>query len=154
MQFTSALQQLKSNYDLHAAVFGDIDLQAHRDWEEKVCSSAGLKAVLPLWQQDREALVIQMLNSGIKTMIVSCNETMGDSFLGKILDVQLVQELKSIDIDVCGENGEFHTLVLDCPLFTQPLNVEVKNPRARCTPSATIWRSVSGSSGCQLRLPQ
>ncbi len=128
MQFTSALQQLKSNYDLHAAVFGDIDLQAHRDWEEKVCSSAGLKAVLPLWQQDREALVIQMLNSGIKTIIVSCNETMGDSFLGKILDEQLVQELKSIDIDVCGENGEFHTLVLDCPLFTQPLNVEVKNP--------------------------
>lgn len=125
MQFTLALQQLKSNYDLHAAVFGDIDLQAHRDWEEKVCSNAGLKAVLPLWQQDREDLVIQMLNSGIKTMIVSCNETMGESFLGKILDEQLVQELKSIDIDVCGENGEFHTLVLDCPLFTQPLNIEV-----------------------------
>lgn len=123
--FTSSLQQLKQEYDLHAAVFGDIDLQAHRDWEEKVCSNAGLQAILPLWQQDREALVMQMLNSGIKTMIVSCNEKMGESFLGRILDETLVQELKAMNIDVCGENGEFHTLVLDCPLFTQPLNVEI-----------------------------
>ncbi len=124
--FTEALKELKSQYDLQAAVFGDIDLQAHRDWEEKVCNNAGLEAVLPIWQQDREALVMQMLNSGIKTMIVSCNETMGEAFLGRILDEQLVQELKAIDIDVCGENGEFHTLVLDCALFSQPINVEVK----------------------------
>jgi uncharacterized protein (TIGR00290 family) len=124
--FTSALKQLKAEYDLQAAVFGDIDLQAHRDWEEKVCSNAGLEAVLPIWQQDREDLVMQMLHSGIRTMIVSCNEKMGETFLGKILDEQLVQELKAIDIDVCGENGEFHTLVLDCPLFSQPINVEVR----------------------------
>ena len=123
--FTSSLQQLKDKYDLQAAVFGDIDLQAHRDWEEKVCNNAGLKAILPLWQQDREALVMQMLNSGIKTMIVSCNEVMGESFLGKILDEDLIEQLKAIDVDVCGENGEFHTLVLDCALFTHPLNIGI-----------------------------
>lgn len=125
--FTSALKQLKAEYELQAAVFGDIDLQAHRDWEEKVCSIAGLEAVLPIWQQDREQLVMQMLNSGIRTMIVSCNDKMGEAFLGRILDEHLVQELKAIDIDVCGENGEFHTLVLDCPLFSQPINVEVQS---------------------------
>src|SRR3954466_7365272 len=95
--FTSALQQLKTEYDLQAAVFGDIDLQPHRDWEEKVCRNAGLEATLPLWQQDREELVMQMLNSGIKTVIISCNEKMGEIFLGRVLDEQLVQELKAID---------------------------------------------------------
>lgn len=124
--FTTALQQLKEQYHLQAAVFGDIDLQPHRDWEEKVCSNAGLEAILPLWQQDRESLVMQMLNSGIETMIVSCNEKMGDAFLGKILDQPLIEQLKAIDVDVCGENGEFHTLVLNCPLFSQAIHIEVK----------------------------
>ncbi len=125
VNFTSSLKLLKDKYNIQSAVFGDIDLQAHRDWEEKVCTNADLKAILPLWQQDREQLVLQMLNSGIKTIIVSCNEKMGDTFLGKVLDEKLIAELKAIDIDVCGENGEFHTLVVDCPLFAKPIKVEI-----------------------------
>jgi len=126
MHFTNALRTLKATYNLSHAVFGDIDLQPHRDWEEKVCSNAGLEAVLPLWQQDREMLVMQMLEAGIRTMIISCNDTMGEYFLGKILDTTVVVELKALNIDVCGENGEFHTLVLDCPLFNNPLSVAIK----------------------------
>jgi len=63
--FVEALTKLKEHYNLSHAVFGDIDLQAHRDWEEKVCATAGLEAYLPLWQQNRKELVIQMINSGI-----------------------------------------------------------------------------------------
>ena len=51
-KFTATLSQLKTSYNLQYAVFGDIDLQPHRDWEEKVCHNAGLTAILPLWQQD------------------------------------------------------------------------------------------------------
>lgn len=124
--FSSALKQLKSNYHVTHAVFGDIDLQAHRDWEEKVCTGAGLVALLPLWQQDRRSLVEEMLASGIQTMIVSCNEVMGPSFIGKTLTPSLINELEALGVDACGENGEFHTLVYDCPLFKEPLHVEVK----------------------------
>ena len=123
--FTEALQLLKETYDLTYAIFGDIDLQAHRDWEEKVCAAAGLQAVLPLCQQDRKALVLEMLQSGMKTMIVSCNETMGERFLGKLLTYELVEELEQSGIDPCGENGEFHTLVTDCKLFQKPMPVRV-----------------------------
>ncbi len=123
--FTAALTHLKEKYQLTYAVFGDIDLQAHRDWEEKVCAVAGLQAFLPLWQQNRRSLVMQMLNSGIETMIVSCNETMGERFLGKIITEELVTELESLGVDACGENGEFHTLVLNCPLFKHKISVEV-----------------------------
>jgi diphthine-ammonia ligase len=121
--FTNALQQVKEKYQLTHAVFGDIDLQPHRDWEEKVCTHAGLAAVLPLWQQDRKQLVIQMLEAGIETMIVSCNEVMGERFIGQIITPGLVDELESMSVDACGENGEFHTLVLDCPLFAERINV-------------------------------
>jgi uncharacterized protein (TIGR00290 family) len=108
------------------AIFGDIDLQAHRDWEEKVCSNTGLQAVLPLWQQDRKTLVQEMLASGIQTIIVSCNETMGERFLGKQLTTELVDELEAMGVDPCGENGEFHTLVTDCPLFQKPMVVHIR----------------------------
>lgn len=125
-QFSAALQQLKTTYAVTHAVFGDIDLQAHRDWEEKVCATAELTAVLPLWQQDRRSLVMQMLTSGIQTMIVSCNTIMGASFIGKTLTPALIDELEALGVDACGENGEFHTLVYDCPLFKHPLKIEVK----------------------------
>ncbi|MFM2326052.1 MAG: hypothetical protein RIR31_254 [Bacteroidota bacterium] len=125
VKFTATLQQLKQDHNLNYAVFGDIDLQPHRDWEEKVCSHAGLTAVLPLWQQNRELLVMQMLDAGIKTIIVSCNEVLGPDFLGRMIDKQCVTDLKNAGVDVCGENGEFHTLVLDCPIFTAPIDVAV-----------------------------
>ena len=124
-KFTGALTQLKEQYKLSHAVFGDIDLQAHRDWEEKVCANASLTACLPLWQQNRKELVLQMLNSGIETMIVSCNSVMGERFLGKKISVALIDELEVLGVDACGENGEFHTLVLNCPLFSKPVSVDV-----------------------------
>lgn len=122
-RFIAVLQQLVEIYEVKAAVFGDIDLQPHRDWEEKVCAAAGIEAVLPLWQQPRHKLVMEMLQSGIKTMIVSCNTHLGPDFLGRMLDEDLVKELEAKGVDVCGENGEFHTLVLDCPLFKHPVSV-------------------------------
>jgi len=125
--FTTALSTLKEQYQLSHAVFGDIDLQPHRDWEEKVCNNAGLSAVLPLWKQERKQLVMQMLEAGIETMIVSCNEVMGERFLGQIITPSIVDELEAMGIDACGENGEYHTLVLDCPLFNKRINISVKN---------------------------
>jgi len=68
-----------------------------------------------------------MLESGIETMIVSCNEVMGEKFIGRTIDPRLVDELESLGVDPCGENGEYHTLVLDCPLFSERLNASVSN---------------------------
>lgn len=124
-KFTAALTSLKQQYNLAHAVFGDIDLQPHRDWEEKVCANAGLTAVLPLWQQDRKQLVIQMLDAGIETIIISCNETMGENYLGRLITPALVEELESMGIDACGENGEYHTLVTNCPLFSKKLEIRI-----------------------------
>ncbi len=122
-QFIAALQQLKAQHNIKACVFGDIDLEPHREWEEKVCAAAGIEAILPLWQQSRRELVLQMLTAGIETMIVSCNTTLGERFLGRVMNLQLLQELEAEGVDVCGENGEFHTLVVNCPLFRQPLTL-------------------------------
>jgi uncharacterized protein (TIGR00290 family) len=121
--FISALSQLKAAYQVDGMIFGDIDLHEHRVWEEKVCAHAGLKAILPIWQRPHRELLIEMLASGIVSVIVSCNSTMGEEYLGKQLDENLMPELEAMGIDVCGENGEFHTVVLNCPLFSQPVKL-------------------------------
>jgi uncharacterized protein (TIGR00290 family) len=121
--FTTTLQHIKNAYGVATMVFGDIDLQAHRDWEEMVCTKADLNASLPLWKRDRKQLVYEILNAGIETMIVSCNTVLGENFLGRIMNESLISELESKGVDVCGENGEFHTLVLNCPLFKNRIDL-------------------------------
>ena len=121
--FTNTLLSIKAQYEVNTMVFGDIDLQAHRDWEEKVCSTAGLKALLPLWQKDRNRLLHEMLAAGVETMIVSCNATLGESFLGRTITEALIPEFEVRGVDVCGENGEFHTLVVNCQLFEKKLQL-------------------------------
>lgn len=121
--YISTLLDIKEKYQIEGVVFGDIDLEPHRAWEEKVCNAANLKAFLPLWQQDRVDLVFQMIDAGIETMIVSCNLEMGESYLGQIVTKELALELQENGIDPCGENGEYHTLVVNCPLFKEQIQL-------------------------------
>ncbi|WP_299314560.1 diphthine--ammonia ligase [uncultured Aquimarina sp.] len=119
------LKSLTATFNLKSAVFGDIDIQSHRDWEEKVSMAAGIKAMLPIWQQPRKQLVLDMIDYGIEAIIVSCNKTLGPDFLGRIIDQELIKDLEALDVDACGENGEYHTLVINAPLFAQRLNIQV-----------------------------
>ncbi|ULQ56734.1 diphthine--ammonia ligase [Flavihumibacter rivuli] len=128
--FVDALKEAKESFGAEKVVFGDIDLQEHRDWEEMVCAAAGLNAMLPLWQKDRLLLVRQMLAGGIQTIIVSCNEQMGSPYLGKVLDLALVEELAAQGVDPCGENGEFHTMVIDTPIFKNRIGFSAGAPVA------------------------
>ena len=105
------------------AVFGDIDLQGHRDWEEKVCAAVGIQALLPLWQEDRLVLVRQMLAAGMRCVITSCQASLGEGFIGRELDEEVIADLIVHGVCPCGENGEFHTVVTDCPLFESPLEL-------------------------------
>lgn len=121
--FIETLHELKSQYQINTAVFGDIDLQEHRDWEERVCKATGLEAVLPLWKQDRKNLVLKMIDLGVEAYIVSCNEKMGQKFLREKISVGLIKKLEMIDIDACGENGEYHTLVVNAPIFRKRIDI-------------------------------
>ncbi|MEC3908378.1 diphthine--ammonia ligase [Tamlana sp. 2201CG12-4] len=121
------LNHLTGQYPITHAVFGDIDIESHRVWEEKVSHAANLEAVLPLWQGNRRQLVLEMIDAGIEAIIVSCNSDLGPDFLGKTINVELVEILENMGIDACGENGEFHTLVVNAPFFKNRVQVEIKN---------------------------
>jgi len=122
--FIDVLAEVKA-CDVEAGIFGDIDLQAHRDWVERVCDEAGIRAMLPLWNEPRLDMVRECIDAGIDCRIVSCKaELMGQEYLGKSLTHELATSLESAGIDACGENGEFHTVVVDGPMFNMPLELE------------------------------
>ncbi|MCF8000533.1 MAG: diphthine--ammonia ligase [Halanaerobiales bacterium] len=121
--FIGALKDLHKE-GIGTGVFGDIDLEGHREWEEKVCKAANMEAYLPLWQIKREELLNEFIEEGFKTMIIVVNEEyLDEKYLGKIIDKELIKEFNEIGIDPSGENGEYHTVVLDGPIFNKKLEV-------------------------------
>lgn len=119
--FIDVLHRLKMQH-VSAGVFGDIDIDRHRLWEQKVCEAAQLQAYLPLWKSEREMLLQEFLDLGFSAMIVAANAgALGPEFLGRTLDRELIARFAAQGIDPSGENGEYHTVVTDGPLFARPL---------------------------------
>jgi len=121
--FIDTLKELREE-GVTMGVFGDIDLDDHREWEEKVCHAAGMEAHLPIWKTPRRALIEDFLGAGFMAIIVACNdEKMGHDYLGKPLSIDLIGEFEEMGIDSAGEEGEYHTVVVDGPIFNSPVRV-------------------------------
>ena len=127
-EFKAAVTELRGK-DIDNMVFGDIYLLEHESWIERVCGDLKIKALEPLWNQDTEKIIDEFLGLGFKTIIISCKaDIMGKEFLGRVVDKRLVAELKKMGICPCGEKGEFHTLVIDGPIFKKPINIVKSEP--------------------------
>ncbi len=105
-----------------ACVFGDIDLEDHLAWCQQRCDAVGLERIHPLWHRDRERNTREVISLGYQA-IIKCvrNQDLPQSFLGRMLDEALLQEMLRRGVDVCGETGEYHTLVVGGPLFHRPV---------------------------------
>lgn len=125
--FKAALAELKLK-GVTGLVTGDIHLQDHKDWIDRVCGEVGIKAVLPLWQMDTFQLLTDFIGAGFKAIVVSIKtEIFGKEWLGRQVDSKLAAELyqlaKRLNIDPSGEAGEFHTFVYDGPPFKKSIKI-------------------------------
>ncbi len=119
--FSKVISELKDD-GATACVFGDIDIQEHKDWWLKICDDVGIEGLWPLWNEDREALVREFVDEGFKAKIKVVNTNFLDaSYLSRILDNNLIDEIKNKGVDPSGEGGEFHTFVYDGPLFKKKI---------------------------------
>lgn len=121
--FKAALKKLKLK-GVTGLITGDIYLQPHKDWIDRVCGEAGMEAVLPLWGMDTSQLLTDFIDAGFKATVVSVKtEILGREWLGRQADGKLAAELRQLNVDPCGEAGEFHTFVYDGPLFRKPIKI-------------------------------
>lgn len=122
-EFEKVLRELKGT-GIDVCVFGDIDIDDHKKWGEDRCIEAGMESSFPLWQEDREKLTNEFLESGFTAVIKKVNlDFLGDEFLGEKLSRELIEKIKNKGADPCGENGEYHTVVIDGPIFKNKIEM-------------------------------
>lgn len=123
--FKKVVYELKLK-GINAGIFGDIDLQEHRDWVEKVCHNLNIKPLIPLWKEEREKLIKEFIDSGFKAIVVAINKKyLGKELLKREIDENFINDLKNLGVDLSGENGEYHTFVYDGPIFKHKVKFEI-----------------------------
>jgi uncharacterized protein (TIGR00290 family) len=101
-------------------VFGDIDLEEHYVWIERVMNGHGLRMFMPLWLERRDSLVREFVDKGYRAIIISIKKgAIGESYLGRELDMAAIADMERDGLDPSGEGGEFHTFVFDGPCFSK-----------------------------------
>ncbi|WP_394664815.1 diphthine--ammonia ligase [uncultured Chryseobacterium sp.] len=121
---SKTMNDLKSQGITHS-VFGDIFLEDLKKYREDQLRSIGMEGVFPLWKINTTDLIREFLDLGFKTIVTCVNESYLDkSFAGRIIDEDFIKDLPE-NVDVCGENGEFHTFTFNGPIFKNPVEFEI-----------------------------
>ncbi|MFC1952920.1 diphthine--ammonia ligase [Chloroflexota bacterium] len=124
-EFKEALQAYKKE-GIHTGIFGDMDLEEHRKWVERVCSECDVVPLLPLWGENQETVLREFINAGFIAVVVAAKaELLGEEWLGRTINLGFMADLakSNRDITLCGEKGEYHTFVIDGPLFKEKINI-------------------------------
>ncbi|EKP0278730.1 adenine nucleotide alpha hydrolase [Aeromonas bestiarum] len=110
---------------IHQMAFGDLFLEDVRAYREKQLLGTGIEPLFPLWGSDTAKLAQQMMAAGLRARISTLDPKKLDASLGgHEFDPALLAALPA-GVDPCGENGEFHTLAWDGPMFLRPLTIRV-----------------------------
>ena len=119
--FGAALDAVAADGVTHV-VFGDILFPEHRQWAEEMCAPRGLIAVEPLFGSATRELFVEWVASGGEAVIVTTRaEKLDATWLGRTLAIDMLPDFERLDVDPCGERGEYHTVVTRSPLFREPL---------------------------------
>lgn len=137
--YTVAFSKALDNYDEKMAeivehfkkqgvahfIFGDIFLSDVKAYRERKLNPLGIEVLEPLWNKTSEEIIEIFLKSGIKTkIIVTQADKLDSSYIGKDIDANLINSLPD-NVDICGENGEYHTLAYSGGLFKKDVKFTI-----------------------------
>ena len=105
--------------------FGDLFLQDVRDYRERQLCGTGIVPRFPLWNKPTCELAGEMLAAGLRAIITCVDpRKLPGNYAGREWSKTLLDELPAT-VDPCAENGEFHTVAVDGPMFLQPVPVKI-----------------------------
>lgn len=124
--YEAAIAKLKEE-GIETLITGDIaEVEGAPNWIRERSKPSGMEVFTPLWYKNREEIIENLITENFE-VIYSCVKTskLTHDWLGRKITTTSLEEMKQIsadnDLDICGENGEYHTLVLNCPLFSEPI---------------------------------
>jgi len=124
-EFKKAVRELRDRGEIiDGAVFGHIE--THKNLVDRICGELDLELIMPLWQRSSGQIINDLIDSGFEVVLLSVKaDLLGKEWPGRKIDENFMCALKKHNpsIDPCGENGEFHTFVTDCPLFKNKIRI-------------------------------
>jgi|SRR6185312_4947247 len=125
--YENAIQKLKEEHSIDTVVTGDIaEIHGNFNWITERSKPSGVKAYLPLWHLDRSQVLQSILSLGFNVIFSCVKEPWFTAeWLGKRLNENTVEQLRIIhNLDLCGEQGEYHTLVLNGPGYDSEIEID------------------------------
>ncbi|CAK4073001.1 unnamed protein product [Aphanomyces euteiches] len=132
-RYEDNLRALRDEFGVTCIVTGDIDFlgTSTTNFIQARCEAIGLASYFPLWKRSREELLAKLLQKGLY-VVFSCVKSIpfepAVEWLGQPINDKAVERLRQLEengkpIDICGENGEYHTMVLDGPCFSHRISL-------------------------------
>jgi uncharacterized protein (TIGR00290 family) len=136
-QIRETLQKLNAG----TLVSGVMTTPEHMDYYREICDPISVKHYAPLWGKNPLTALAEMKNLGFRMLVIEVDAAMGanKSWLGKEIDDSMIREIEKLKADrsmnPIGEFGEYHTFVVDCPVYKKRINV---------TRSKAVWEETKG----------
>jgi uncharacterized protein (TIGR00290 family) len=105
--------------DITHAIFGDIFLEDLKKYRDERLHKVGMTGIYPLWKRDTTELINEFFSLGFGT-VIACTQERLERIVGKEITPELILSLPE-DVDICGENGEFHTFAFKGPIFKKEI---------------------------------
>ena len=119
--FREALVQLRAD-GFAGVIFGDIHLTDVRAWYEDRVRAFGLEHVEPIWGDPPAQLLREFVDGGGRAVVTCCETSkLDESWLGRTIDDAFVRDIATAGVDVCGENGEYHSFAFAGPALRTPV---------------------------------
>ncbi len=153
--FKAALRSLVPQ-GLEGVIFGDLYTDEHLAWCRRVCAEAGVEAVHPIWGMRSEDAVAEFMAAGFEAVVVSGHpDYFTEAHMGARVTPEFIEWCRSVEgLDVCGEKGEYHTVVTDGPAFRRRVEITDSQPvrvNGHCFLDIRAWEIVSkGEPTCSL----
>lgn len=110
---------------IDGVAFGDLFLEDVRGYREKQMKGTGLEPIFPVWGMPTALLAREMIASGVRAKLTCVDsEKLDPSFVGREFDQTLLADFP-VDVDPCGERGEFHSFVYAGPMLDAILPVSL-----------------------------
>ena len=123
------LQKLKDQLGITVAVSGDIsEVHGSSNWISERAKAIGMKVFLPLWHKNRKEVMDLLLRFNFEVVLSMVKSPwLQEEFVGRKIDSELIETFKSLEkengLDLCGEQGEYHTMVLNGPAYRSPISL-------------------------------
>ena len=129
-----ALQLAIKKYKIEGVVSGALASNYQKERIDNICKELKIKSIAPLWHIEPKKYLKELIKDNFKVIIVGvAAEGLGESWLGRELNTEAIEELKilnnKVKFHLGFEGGEAETFVLDCPLFKKRLVVEEAEKR-------------------------